>query len=682
MRKPQPKAKGKGKRKLKLDPKLKARGDREIKAMHAAGRRIGKANAKAAAKMKRDATGNTPLARTIGQPTLPVAKIIIGDRHRKEFGDLAALARSINDRGGLLHPVVITPGHRLIAGERRVKAWQLSKFRDDPIPVRIIDVDSVVAGEWDENAPGIRKDFTLSEAAAIFEVLLPLEKARAAARIAEHGKTAPGRRAGSPPKAPERAADKAAGVVGYDRRTIEKVVAVVEAARDNPEKFGALLEQMDRNDSVNGPFKRLTNMRASDKIKAEPKSLPGKGPYRTIVADVPWPADLDGYRDPATRGYYPYPTMTIEQICALPVADLAHKEGCALWLWITNFHLARGCHIDVLRAWGFQGSTILTWTKPNFGQGQRLRGATEHCILAISGKVPVLGAAQSTWFSAARGAHSEKPADFYSIVEAVTPAPRYAELFSRRTMPENWDGHGDQVGMLGEKILEAAAEPVKPKRRARKSNAAGSDGSPRSPEPAAAADHREGSGGLAGDPKPAVEPTLPGIPAEPVSEPAAFLDNPKASLAERKRLDAAVIANGTHVEVRLGSHGALYEAFDLISLKTGAGSGYARYPVPNEWAADLAACNAAIAGLDAAEVEALALGEHPEQAERIAARSPEMAKAQALLGAFARGWWKRDDDQPPADDQEGMPAWLRRTADNKLPSTDQSAEASKASAAA
>lgn len=606
------------------------------------------------------ATGNSPLARAIGQPTLPVDRIKIGDRHRKDFGDLAALARSINDRGGLMHPIVITPGHKLIAGERRLRAWQLSKFRDDPIPVRILDVDNILNGEWDENAPGIRKDFTLSEAAAIFEVLLPLEKARAAARIVAHGKTAPGR-AGAPPD-PNKgvAADKAASLVGFDRRTIDKVVAVAEAARSDPEKYGHLLEQMDRNNSANGPHKRLTNMRAVEQIKAEPKSLPGNGPYRTIVADVPWPADLDGYRDPATRGYYPYPTMTIEQICALPVADLAHKEGCALWLWITNFHLARGCHIEILKAWGFQGSTILTWTKPDFGQGQRLRGATEHCILAISGKVPVLGAAQSTWFQAARREHSEKPADFYSIVEAVTPAPRYAELFSRRTMPENWDGHGDQVGMLGEKIREAPAETAKPK-RVRKAPASGSTAATVAADESAPA---AGSVVYAPTPGATYSPTLPGIP-EPVETTIAAATDRAAAVDERKRLDAPIIATGSHFEVRMGNYGALYGAFDQISARCGAGSGYARYPAPEQWGPDLAPASVALAGLEPAEFETLAFGEQAA-ADAIASRSPELLKAQALLGAFARGWWKRDDDQPPEDDAEGIPAFLRRDASNKV----------------
>ena len=52
---------------------------------------------------------------------LLVAEIIVGTRHRRDMGDLASLSRSIADVG-LLHPIVVTPDSRLIAGERRLRA--------------------------------------------------------------------------------------------------------------------------------------------------------------------------------------------------------------------------------------------------------------------------------------------------------------------------------------------------------------------------------------------------------------------------------------------------------------------------------------------------------------------------------------------------------------------------------
>jgi N6-adenosine-specific RNA methylase IME4 len=211
---------------------------------------------------------------------------------------------------------------------------------------------------------------------------------------------------------------------------------------------------MDKSGKVDGPARRVKNMLAGDALRAEPPPLPGKGPYRTIVIDPPWPADLAGERDTEGRGYYPYETMTLDDIELIDVPSIAHREGCALWLWITNFHLVRGCHLSLLDNWGFKASTLLTWCKPEMGQGQRLRGASEHAILAVRGEVPCLAGDQKTWFvgrtaDEVRGKkreHSGKPGAFFDIVEKTTPAPRYSYLFAGRSLPENWDGHGDRVG--------------------------------------------------------------------------------------------------------------------------------------------------------------------------------------------------------------------------------------------
>jgi hypothetical protein len=51
---------------------------------------------------------------------LPIDKIQIGTRHRREMGDVAALASSMGELG-LLQPVVVRPDGILIAGERRLR---------------------------------------------------------------------------------------------------------------------------------------------------------------------------------------------------------------------------------------------------------------------------------------------------------------------------------------------------------------------------------------------------------------------------------------------------------------------------------------------------------------------------------------------------------------------------------
>ena len=376
----------------------------------------------------------------------PVSAIVIGDRARKDFGDIDELTESINQRG-LLQPIGIDPNNNLVDGQRRLLAWQRSRFKDEPIPIYIdVNLDLLEAGEYDANAQ--RKAFALSEAVALERKIKPALEARARERLL----------AGRAAEADKgRAADKVAKVTGKGRRTMDKARAIVEAAESDPAKYGKLVMDMDRN-GADGAYKRLMNMRQAERIRAEPPPLPGQGPYWGIAVDPPWLADLDGSRDPASRGYYPYPTMSLEDICAIDVESIAHPEGCALWLWVPNFHLANGSHVKVLDAWGFSpSSTILTWVKTGIGMGQRLRGASEHCILAVRGDVPVNAGAERTWFEAPVTEHSEKPQRFFEIVEKVTPAPRYAMLFAGKTLPPNWDGHGDRIGAV---LAESQAEVV------------------------------------------------------------------------------------------------------------------------------------------------------------------------------------------------------------------------------
>jgi N6-adenosine-specific RNA methylase IME4 len=246
------------------------------------------------------------------------------------------------------------------------------------------------------------------------------------------------------------AADKAARATGMGRRTLEKAEVIVDAAAAEPERFGKLKEDMDRTGKVNGPYKRLGVIKQAALIRAEPPPLPGRGPYRVIAADPPWPFEVR-QEDPSHRATHPYPQMSIAQICALDVATIAAAD-CILWLWTTNYHMRFA--FEILAAWGFEQKEILTWAKDRMGTGDWLRGQTEHAIMAVRGKPVVTLTNQSTRLDAPARAHSQKPDEFYALVEKLCPAPRYCELFARTKRP-NWDGHGDEL-----KPDAAAEKPV------------------------------------------------------------------------------------------------------------------------------------------------------------------------------------------------------------------------------
>lgn len=432
--------------------------------------------------LQRVAARSTPARLTVGiseglQPLAPklaqlvastsgvikIENVKIGKRHRKQFGDLKGLAQSINDRGGLIQPIALTQHCELIAGERRMRAWQLSRFAGQPIPCHIIDVDAIVAGEWDENAQ--RKDFEPSEAVKIKRtlesVMRKLQATRPAAERAAPGRKARGDRAG-------RTDDKVAKLTGIKRESLRKAEEVVTAAEENPELFGDLQEQMDRTGKINTAHKKLSVRKQRAAIEASPAPLPMNAKEcGTWSIDCPWPAELDREQasiDAADRAFRPYPEMSIKAICKFASEQLKPNMPAvvSVWLWVPNYVLVRGYHSHVIAALGFkpdQASTLLTWDKVVLGRGKLLREQTEHAILLRRGDplVDVFGEnPPTTLIRAPRRENSRKPDEFYRLVERVTPARRYASIFSRGGEGEAWDGHGDQVGKFAPAIARAA----------------------------------------------------------------------------------------------------------------------------------------------------------------------------------------------------------------------------------
>lgn len=98
---------------------------------------------------------------------LKIADIKVGNRHRKDLGDLTSLADSIRQEG-LLQPIGVTETLELVFGERRLRA-QHDILKKKTILARIVDVSSIIAGEYAENE--IRKDFTPSERVAIAKAI-------------------------------------------------------------------------------------------------------------------------------------------------------------------------------------------------------------------------------------------------------------------------------------------------------------------------------------------------------------------------------------------------------------------------------------------------------------------------------------------------------------------------------
>src|SRR5882757_6000241 len=109
-----------------------------------------------------------------------IDQIHVGYRYRKDLGDVRILAASIADVG-LLHPVVVTPEGRLIAGQRRLEACRLLGWTD--LPVTVVDLYQAARGEAHENF--VRKDLLPSEIVALKRAIEPLERREARQRQGE-----------------------------------------------------------------------------------------------------------------------------------------------------------------------------------------------------------------------------------------------------------------------------------------------------------------------------------------------------------------------------------------------------------------------------------------------------------------------------------------------------------------
>jgi N6-adenosine-specific RNA methylase IME4 len=178
--------------------------------------------------------------------------------------------------------------------------------------------------------------------------------------------------------------------------------------------------------------------------------------YRTIVADPPWryraplPAQhgradariaKSENRDVTRHSTTPYDTMTVGEIASIPVGEWA-ENNAHLYLWTTNTHLPYA--FEIVEAWGFRYSTLLTWCKAPRGLvgGATYTICTELILYARRGSLRSCTRLDRNWWEWRRTAHSAKPEAFLDIVEQVSPGP-YLEMFARRAR-FGWDYWGNE----------------------------------------------------------------------------------------------------------------------------------------------------------------------------------------------------------------------------------------------
>jgi N6-adenosine-specific RNA methylase IME4 len=136
--------------------------------------------------------------------------------------------------------------------------------------------------------------------------------------------------------------------------------------------------------------------------------------------------------------------MTLEDICGLPIDDVV-TDDALLFLWSSPPMLEKATR--VLEAWGFQYKTMAVWDKLTIGMGYFFRQQHELLLVGERGNMPKPSPENRppSVIQETRGKHSEKPAAFYEIIEAMYPELLKLELFSRRRR-EGWISWGNQAG--------------------------------------------------------------------------------------------------------------------------------------------------------------------------------------------------------------------------------------------
>ena len=400
-----------------------------------------------------------------------------------EFHEIANLFPMVSDEqlgelvqdikeNGLREPGYIYEG-KILDGRNRAKACELAgvEFQyydyedDDPLSfVLSLNLKRRHLDQWDRSALGVK--------------LVPMyakygkDKQEEAGKKYGKGHPKLNQKIDEPKPIERQAIGKAAKDAGTNHQYIQdRINLEKEAKKDKTAK--AILEAGD-NKKLNMPAaKELLKMKPKDRLEVlssdDPiskaiksqkakvsraeriekltdisdnnKELNTNKKYNIIYADPPWQYDhsVSSSREIENQ----YPTMTLAEICDLPVINIAEKD-CTLFIWGTAPKLEE-C-MAVINAWGFSYRTCAVWDKVNIGMGYYWRSQHELLLVATKGSIPspLPGLRISSIYQEKRGKHSQKPTHYHEIIESWYPELSKIELFCRASRL-GWDVWGNQT---------------------------------------------------------------------------------------------------------------------------------------------------------------------------------------------------------------------------------------------
>ena len=188
-------------------------------------------------------------------------------------------------------------------------------------------------------------------------------------------------------------------------------------------------------------IKKANVLKVRDAMNKEPAPVVD-GQYEVVVIDPPWDmVKIEREVRPNQHGF-DYPTMTEKELAEMRL-PFAHSSHAFCWTTHKNLPVA----LRLFEKWGVRYVMTMVWHKP--GGFQPVGLPQYNCEFVIYGRVGtpkfVDTKAFNACFNAPRGAHSEKPEEFYDVIRRVTEGRRI-DVFNRRKIEgfETWGNEAHQ----------------------------------------------------------------------------------------------------------------------------------------------------------------------------------------------------------------------------------------------
>ena len=235
---------------------------------------------------------------------------------------------------------------------------------------------------------------------------------------------------------PARTTEIKARLIGVNRADVERAETL---ERNNPELADKVAQgEITASDALRTIKKEAVVAKLEDVAARE--AVAPTGLFDVIVLDPPWPMQKIERDVRPNQVEFDYPTMSEDEMAAM---EIPADTDCHVWVWTTHKFMPMAFRL--LDAWRLKYVCTFVWHKPGGFQPIGLpQYNCEFALYARKGSPQFVDTkALPTCFSAPRGAHSEKPEEFYDMVRRVTGGRRL-DMFNRREI-EGFSGWGKEA---------------------------------------------------------------------------------------------------------------------------------------------------------------------------------------------------------------------------------------------